>query len=85
MPRLLSKATELMQPLLNTAAAGAWQTLCAATFGEVEGGDYYGPARRFETAGPAVKVRSNRASRNRSDAKRLWDLSVDMTGVDPGI
>jgi NAD(P)-dependent dehydrogenase (short-subunit alcohol dehydrogenase family) len=85
MPGLLSKATELMQPLLNTAAAGAWPTLCAATCGEVAGGDYYGPARRFETAGPAVKVRSNRASRDRSVAKRLWDLSIDMTGVDPCI
>ena len=85
MPGVLSKATELVQPLLNTAAAGAWPTLCAATFEEVEGGDYYGPARRFETAGPAVKVRSNRASRNRHIAQRLWDLSIDMTGVDPGI
>ena len=85
MPRLLSAATNLMQPLLNTAAAGAWPTLCAATSDQVEGGDYYGPAKRAETAGPAVKVRSNRASRDKQVATRLWDLSIEMTGVNPGI
>ncbi len=85
MPRVLSAATNLMQPLLNTAAAGAWPTLCAATSDQVEGGDYYGPAKRVETAGPAVKVRSNRASRDKQVATRLWDLSIEMTGVNPGI
>ena len=85
MPRVLSAATNFMQPLLNTAAAGAWPTLCAATSDQVEGGDYYGPAKRAETAGPAVKVRSNRASRDKQVATRLWDLSIEMTGVNPGI
>ena len=85
MPRVLSKATELLQPLLNTAAAGAWPTLCAATSAEVVGGAYYGPAHRFETAGPAKRVRSNRASRDAAVAARLWKLSVDMTGVNPSI
>ncbi|NND69412.1 MAG: oxidoreductase, partial [Halioglobus sp.] len=85
MPGVLAKATDLFQPLLNTAAEGAWPTLCAATAETVSGGEYYGPARRFETAGPAVKARANRASRNRDVARRLWDLSIEMTGVDPGI
>lgn len=85
MPGLLGKANELVQPLFNTAAAGAWPTLCAATSEDVAGGDYYGPAKRFETAGPAIKVRSNRASRDTDVADRLWDLSIEMTGVDPGI
>lgn len=85
MPRVLSKATELLQPMFNTAAAGAWPTLCAATCEAVVGGDYYGPANRFETAGPAKRVRSNRASRDTAVAGRLWDLSIEMTGVNPGI
>jgi len=85
MPRMLSKATELLQPMFNTAAAGAWPTLCAATCEAVVGGDYYGPANRFETAGPAKRVRSNRASRDTAVAGRLWDLSIEMTGVNPGI
>jgi NAD(P)-dependent dehydrogenase (short-subunit alcohol dehydrogenase family) len=85
MPRVLSKATELLQPMFNTAAAGAWPTLCAATCEAVVGGDYYGPANRFETAGPAKRVRSNRASRDTAVAGRLWDLSIEMTRVNPGI
>jgi hypothetical protein len=32
-----------------------------------------------------VKVRSNRASRDARAAERLWNLSIEMTGVDPGI
>ena len=85
MPRVLNLGTAMVQPLLNNAAAGAWPTLCAATFEGVQGGDYFGPAKRFETAGPAVKVRSNRASRDTRVAERLWKLSIDMTGVNPGI
>ncbi|MEZ5568894.1 MAG: oxidoreductase [Halioglobus sp.] len=85
MPGVLNAATAMLQPLLNTAAAGAWPTLCAATAETVEGGDYYGPAKRFGAAGPAVKVRSNRVSRDPRLAERLWNLSVEMTGVDPGI
>jgi NAD(P)-dependent dehydrogenase (short-subunit alcohol dehydrogenase family) len=83
MPRVLSMGLEMVQPLLNTATAGAWPTLCAATLKSVQGGDYYGPGKRFETAGPAVKVRSNRASHNVHTAKRLWNLSIEMTGVNP--
>jgi NAD(P)-dependent dehydrogenase (short-subunit alcohol dehydrogenase family) len=85
MPSLLGKANELMKPFFNTAAAGAWPTLSAATSEEVVGGEYYGPANRFGTAGPAIRVRSNRASRDTRVAERLWNLSVEMTGVDPGI
>ena len=84
-PALLNMLTPLMKPLFNTAASGAWPTLCAATSDDISGGDYIGPAKRRETAGPAVKVRSNRASRDQDVAQRLWDLSIEMTGVDPGI
>jgi len=85
MPGFLTMATKAVQPLLNTAAEGAWPTLCAATSDAVRGGEYYGPARRFESAGPAVRARANRASCDRDVARRLWDLSIEMTGVDPGI
>ena len=84
-PALLNMLTPLMKPLFNTAASGAWPTLCAATSDDIRGGDYIGPTKRRETAGPAVKVRSNRASRDQDVAQRLWDLSIEMTGVDPGI
>ena len=85
LPGFLQVLTPLARPLFNSAASGAWPTLCAATSSEVRGGDYFGPSRRRETAGPAIKVRSTRASHNMPAAIRPWDLSIEMTGVDPGI
>ncbi len=84
-PGLLMLAAPLLRPLLNTAAQGAWPTLRAATREDVKGGEYYGPTRRRQTAGPAVRVKSTRYSHNEEVAERLWDLSIELTGVDPGI
>jgi NAD(P)-dependent dehydrogenase (short-subunit alcohol dehydrogenase family) len=84
-PSLLNKLTPIIMPLFNSSASGAWPTLCAATSDDISGGDFIGPCKRRETAGPAVKVSSNRASRDQDVAQRLWDLSIEMTGVDPGI
>ncbi len=75
----------LMTPFINSAAQGAWPTLLAATGEHVTSGGYYGPSKRWEAAGPAVKVTSTRASHDTDVAKRLWELSIDMTGIDPGI
>ena len=85
LPRALVMLTPLFQPLFNTAAQGAWPTLCAATMPGVRGGDYYGPSKRRETAGPAVKVKSTGRSHDRAVARELWELSIAMTGVDPGL
>lgn len=84
-PKALMLLSPLFSPLFNTSAQGAWPTLCAATAPGVEGGDYYGPCKRRETAGPAVKVTSTRRSHDTDVAKKLWDLSIEMTGVDPGV
>ena len=84
-PKALMLFAPLFSPLFNSPAEGAWPTLCAATWSEVRGGDYYGPTKRAETAGPATKVRSNRRSHNTETAQKLWDLSIEMTGVNPGL
>jgi NAD(P)-dependent dehydrogenase (short-subunit alcohol dehydrogenase family) len=84
-PGPLKLLMPLMTPLMNSAAQGAWPTLLAATGEQVASGDYYGPSKRWETAGPAIKVRSTRASHDADVAKRLWELSIEMTGIDPGI
>ncbi len=39
----------------------------------------------MEMAGPARQVDSSEENKAESKAKRLWDLSIEMTGVDPGI
>ena len=77
--------TPLMRSRLNTAEEGAWPTELAATAPGVEGGQYFGPGNRGEMSGPARQVDSSAASKDPARAKRLWDLSIEMTGVDPGI
>ncbi|MDE8654076.1 oxidoreductase [Novosphingobium album (ex Liu et al. 2023)] len=70
--------------LFNTAAQGAWPSLQAAA-GPVEPGGYYGPQRFLEFAGPSGPARRTAAARDPRFARRLWDVSVEMTGIDPGL
>ena len=56
----------------------------AATAPSVESGQYFGP-KYLELRGPAKQVGSNRASRDRALQQRLWDWSIEQTGVDPGL
>ena len=85
LPRSLMLMAPVFRPLFNSPAQGAWPTLAAASMEGVKGGEYYGPSKRGETAGPAVRVKSTRRSHDPEAARRLWELSVEMTGVDPGI
>ena len=73
----------VVRPFFNSAAQGAWPTLQAATDPSAAGGDYYGPTKRGETSGPSAKARSSSRARNPELAARLWDVSVELTGVDP--
>ncbi|MBT8240673.1 MAG: SDR family NAD(P)-dependent oxidoreductase [Acidimicrobiia bacterium] len=85
MPVWMKLFVPVVRPFFNSAAAGAWPTLLAATGPDVKGGDYYGPSRRGETAGQAVKVGSTADARDPELARRLWDLSIELTGIDPGV
>ncbi|MCB1729609.1 MAG: SDR family NAD(P)-dependent oxidoreductase [Halieaceae bacterium] len=85
LPKGLMLMAPLFRPLFNSPAQGAWPTLAAATMEGVKGGEYYGPSKRGETAGPAVRVKSTRRSHDPAAARRLWELSIEMTGVNPGI
>jgi NAD(P)-dependent dehydrogenase (short-subunit alcohol dehydrogenase family) len=60
---------------------GALPILCAATDSAAEGGDYIGPRRFRGARGHPKKVRSNKRSYNEEDARRLWELSEELTGV----
>ncbi len=68
--------------LLQSAAMGALPTLRAATDPDVKGDDYFGPSGLFEQAGHPVRVGRSRQARDDGDALRLWELSVERTGVD---
>jgi NAD(P)-dependent dehydrogenase (short-subunit alcohol dehydrogenase family) len=85
MPKAIALVAPVLRPFFNTALEGAWPTLMAATSPDVSGGDYCGPSRRKETSGPAEVVGSTSAARDPELASRLWDLSVEMTGIDPAI
>ena len=85
LPKGLMLMAPVFRPLFNSPAQGAWPTLAAATMAGVKGGEYYGPSKRGETAGPAVRVKSTRRSHDPAAARRLWELSIEMTGVNPGI
>jgi protochlorophyllide reductase len=60
---------------------GALPQLYAATMPDVVGGDYWGPDGIGEARGHPKRVGSTAASRNMADARRLWDVSEQLTGV----
>jgi NAD(P)-dependent dehydrogenase (short-subunit alcohol dehydrogenase family) len=53
---------------------GALPTLYAATGGEVEGGDFFGP-KHLKTFGYPVREDPSELSKSESGAKKLWTLS----------
>ena len=67
---------------MNSAAQGAWPTLAAAAGEAVEGGEYFGPSRNGEWVGPAREVQPRPKAKRIEPAKRLWEVSQDMTGVE---
>ena len=60
---------------------GTLPTLRAAVDETAQSGDYFGPTRMFEMRGSPEKVQSNAKSRDSAAAKKLWDLSEQMTGI----
>ena len=84
-PAPLQMLMPLVGLLLNTAAQGAWATLAAAAGKGAVGGGYYGPKGLGEWSGKAGEATRTRRSRDEDLGQKLWDLSVEMTGVDPKI
>ncbi len=71
--------------LLNTAAQGAWPALQAATDPDAESGDYYGSQQWREMQGTSGKASRASQGCDLAVARRLWDVSVELTGIDPGL
>ena len=61
---------------------GALPQLRAATDPDVRGGEYFGPAGIGQIRGGAVRVSSSKASHDAEAARRLWDVSRELTGVE---
>lgn len=74
----------LVRWLLNTAEKGALPALQAAT-GAVTPGAYYGPTGLGEARGVSGKASRSAKAQDPALARRLWDESIAMTGIDPGL
>ncbi|MCB2060190.1 MAG: oxidoreductase [Novosphingobium sp.] len=77
--------TPLFGLLLNNADQGAWPALQAAVDPSTEPGGYYGPQSMGGMKGPSAQAVRTQAAQDREMAGRLWDVSVEMTGIDPGL
>lgn len=74
----------LVRWLLNTAEKGALPALQAAT-GAVTPGAYYGPTGLGEARGVSGEASRSAMAQDPALARRLWDESIAMTGIDPGL
>lgn len=60
---------------------GALPTLRAAVDPGAQNGAYYGPGGWMEMKGYPVKVESNELSKDPQIARKLWDISEQLTGI----
>ncbi len=66
----------------QSALMGALPLLYAGTAEDVKGGDYFGPGSLGGMRGHPKKVESNRKSHDEDLAKKLWEISIELTKVD---
>ncbi|MFN2616775.1 MAG: oxidoreductase [Thermoleophilaceae bacterium] len=65
----------------QSAEMGALPILYAATEPGLEGGTYVGPDGLAEQRGHPKPVSPTRAARDEDSARRLWEISEELTGV----
>lgn len=74
---------KLLSPLMGVmaqdATRGALPQIRAAVDPEVKGGQYYGPHKGMK--GDPVLVESNGSSHDTESAKKLWEVSENITGI----
>jgi protochlorophyllide reductase len=63
-------------------SAGALPQLYGATMPDVVPGEYFGPDRLFQIRGHPTRVGAAAAARDDEAARRLWQLSEELTGVE---
>lgn len=79
---LLGFLQRVVGPVFSqSAAAGAWPTLLAATSPDAQPSAYYGPDGFYEMKGPPVHARIYPQATDAAVAAKLWDVSTRLTGV----
>jgi len=69
----------------QSAYADAWPQLYAATAEGVHGGELYGPGQPGGTRGHPKRDRIEARALDPATGRRLWEVSVEATGVEYGI
>lgn len=70
-----------MKLMAQSAEMGALPGIRAAVDPQARGGQYYGPNGQRERKGYPVLAQSNQASHDEADARHLWQVSEELTGV----
>ena len=79
---VFAECQALAKVFAQPAHMGALPTLRAATDPDVRSGDYFGPRGIGEQQGYPKRVDSNGKSRDLGDARKLWEVSQELTGVE---
>ncbi len=74
----------LNNALAQSDAQGALPGLYAATATDVIGGEYFGPDGLAGTRGQPARAGATKQARDPELAKRLWEVSEELTGVTYG-
>jgi NAD(P)-dependent dehydrogenase (short-subunit alcohol dehydrogenase family) len=67
----------------QTPAQAALETLYAATAADVPAGAYVGPGGSMQMSGPPKLVKPAKAAQDQVVARRLWEVSAELTKVSP--
>ena len=82
---MMGRMMAVFNPLFShSSAAGALPIGYAATSPEVVGGGYYGPGGFMEMTGVPADSGISKTARDKASAKRLWDVSEQLTGTSFG-
>lgn len=82
--RVIRAVQPLVSRFSQSPQMGALPTLRAATDPDAFGGQYFGPSGFMEQRGSPKVVSSNDPSLDAEDARRLWKVSEELTGVTYG-
>ncbi|MBW4033403.1 MAG: SDR family oxidoreductase [Acidobacteria bacterium] len=71
--------------LFGTATSAGLPALLAATGSDARGPHFYGPSGPGHLGGPPAEQALYSRLRSEADARRIWDASVELTGVDVAV
>ncbi|CAM00946.1 protochlorophyllide reductase [Saccharopolyspora erythraea NRRL 2338] len=83
-PAVVTKAVALGSSLITQPVSqGILPQLHAAAAPDVRGGQYFGPDGFREVRGHPAPAKMTRAARDEHTARRLWNATSELTGVEP--